>query len=142
MTGATSGACATWTVRSTAVLADFRTDSPVNINLSVPIWTIEHVAAALHLSVDAAREYTYLPDFPRPRAGFSKNLWSRTEVLDWFAGLPPRPRGRAGNGTVSTATAARTAPRPADTRPASAPDVTRPGGRPAGAPKPYRPRQK
>ena len=29
----------------------------MHIDLSVPIWTIEHVAAALHLSVDAAREY-------------------------------------------------------------------------------------
>jgi hypothetical protein len=47
------------------VLAAFRTDSPVNIDLSVPIWTIEHVAAAFHLSVDAAREYTYREDFPR-----------------------------------------------------------------------------
>ena len=113
-------------VRATAVLTRVRTDSPVNIDLSVPIWTIEHVAAAFHLSVDAAREYTYREDFPRPRAGFSRNLWTRQEVLDWFAGLPPRPRGRAGRGTgiVSTATVARTA------------------ARPAGAPKSYKPRQK
>lgn len=114
----------------------------MNIDLAVPIWTIDHVAAGLHLSVDAAREYTYRPDFPRPRAGFSKNLWTRTEVLDWFAGLPLKPRGRAGKGTVSTATVARTAPRPAGTRPASAPPGTRSGGRPAGAPKSYTPRQK
>ena len=33
-----------------------RTDRSMNIDLSVPIWTIEHVAAVLHLSVDAARE--------------------------------------------------------------------------------------
>jgi hypothetical protein len=131
-------------VRATAVLAGFRTDSPVNIDLSVPIWTIEHVAAACHLSVDAAREYTYRTDFPRPRAGFSRNLWTRQEVLDWFAGLAPKPRGRArrGTGTVSTATVARTTARPADTRPASTPAGPRPGGRPAGAPKPYTPRQK
>jgi hypothetical protein len=57
----------------------------VTIDLSIPIWTIEHVAAAFHLSVDAAREYTYRADFPRPRAGFSRNLWTRQEVLDWFA---------------------------------------------------------
>jgi hypothetical protein len=100
-------------VRATAVLAAFRTDSPVNIDLSVPVWTIEHVAAALHCSVDAAREHTYRADFPRPRAGFSKNLWTRTEVLAWFDALPPRPPGRAGNGAVSTATVARTAARPA-----------------------------
>jgi hypothetical protein len=122
------------------VLAELRTDSPVNIDLSVPIWTIEHVAAALHLSVDAAREYTYRTDFPRPRDGFARNLWTRQEVLDWFAGLPPKPRGRA---TVSTATVARTASRPADTRPASAPAASRRGAdRPADAPKPYTPRRK
>jgi hypothetical protein len=109
-------------VRATAVLAGFRTDSPVNIDLSVPIWTIEHVAAAFHLSVDAAREYTYRPDFPRPRDGFARNLWTRQEVLDWFAGLPPKPRGRA---TVSTATVARTASRPADSRRAPAPAGSR-----------------
>jgi hypothetical protein len=85
--------------------------------------------------VDATREYTHRGDFPRPRAGFSKNLWTRTEVLDWFAGLPPKPRGRAGRGkgTPSSATVARTTPRPAGTAP---------GGRPAGAPKPYTPMQK
>jgi hypothetical protein len=115
------------------VLARFRTDSPVNIDLSVPIWTIEHVAAAFHLSVDAAREYTYREDFPRSRAGFSRNLWTRQEVLDWFAGLAPKPRGRAGSGagTVSTATVARTSPRPAGSRPASAPGGPPPPRRPA-----------
>jgi hypothetical protein len=144
VTGATDGSRGTAIVRATAVLAAFRTDSPVNIDLSVPIWTIEHVAAAFHLSVDAAREYTYREDFPRPRDGFSRNLWTRQEVLDWFAGLPPKPRGRAGRGkgTPSTATVARTTLRPASTRPAPAPAGTRPGGRPAGAPKPYTPRQK
>jgi hypothetical protein len=91
VTGATHG---TRIVRATAVDAGFRTDSPVNIDLSVPIWTIEHVAAAFHLSVDAAREYTYREDFPRPRTGFSRNLWTRQEVLDWLAGLAPKPRGR------------------------------------------------
>lgn len=142
--GATDGTRGTWTVRATAVLAGFRTDSPVNIDLSVPIWTIEHVAAGFHLSVDAAREYTSRTDFPRPRAGFSRHLWTRHEVLDWFAGLAPKPRGRAGRGTgtVSTATVARTAARPANTRPASAPAGTRPSGRPADAPKPYKPRRK
>jgi hypothetical protein len=114
-------------VRATAVLARFPTDSPVNIDLSVPIWTIEHVAAALHLEVDTAREYTYREDFPRPRAGFAKNLWTRAEVLDWFAELAPKPRGRA---TVSTAAVVRTAPRPAGTRPASAPAGTQSRRRP------------
>ena len=117
MTCATDGTCGTWTVRATAVLAGFRTDRPVNIDPSVPIWTIEHVAAVLDPSVDAAREYTYRDDFPRPRDGFRKNLWTREEVLSWFDGLPRKPRGRA---TASTATVARAASRPAGTRPASA----------------------
>jgi hypothetical protein len=139
----------TSTVRVTAVLAGVRTDSPVNIDLSVPIWTIEHVAAAFHLEVDTAREYTYREDFPRPRAGFSRNLWTREEVLAWFTALPGKPRGRSGRATVSTATVARTAaPRTTETRPtgsgpAAAPAGTRPaGGRPSGAPKPYTPRRK
>ena len=140
MTGATDGTCGTWTVRATAVLAGVWTGSPLNIDLSVPIWTIEHVSAAFHLEVDTAREYTHRVDFPRPRAGFARNLWTRQEVLDWFAALPPKPRSRA---TVSTATVARTASRPANTRPASAPAGSRPGaGRPADAPKPYTPRRK
>jgi hypothetical protein len=131
-------------VRATAVLARVRTDSPVNIDLSVPIWTIEHVAAAFHLEVDTAREYTYREDFPRPRAGFSRNLWTREEVLAWFTALPSKPRPRAGKGTVSTATVARTAaPRTAEPRPTAAPVGTRPAsGRPPGAPKPYTPRRK
>ncbi len=41
----------------------------MNIDLSVPIWTIEHVAAALHLRVDAAREYTYRKGLPAAKAG-------------------------------------------------------------------------
>lgn len=40
-----------------------------------PIWTIEHVAVALHLAVDTAREYAYRADFPAPKAGFTRNLW-------------------------------------------------------------------
>jgi hypothetical protein len=140
VTGATDGSAETRIVRTTAVLAGIRTDSPVNIDLSVPIWTIEHVAAAFHLEVDTAREYTYRESFPRPRAGFSRNVWTREEILAWFTALPGKPRGRGGRGTVSTATVVRTAtPRTTETRPAG----TRPaGGRPAGAPKPYTPRRK
>jgi hypothetical protein len=68
----------------------------MNPNLEVPIWTIQHVAAALHLEVDTAREYTYRPDFPAPAAPFSMNLWLREEVLTWFAELPKRDRKAAG----------------------------------------------
>lgn len=72
------------------------------VDLSDPIWTIHHVARALHLSVDRAREFTYTADFPAPRAGFSRNLWLRSEVLDWFDKLPTGERR-----TATTATRAR-----------------------------------
>jgi hypothetical protein len=61
----------------------------VNIDLSVPIWTIEHVAAALQLSVDTAREYTYRTDFPHPRAGFSRDLWTRRRSWTGSPGWRP-----------------------------------------------------
>jgi hypothetical protein len=49
---------------------------------SEPIWTIRHLVAALgNLSVDSAREFTYLDCFPKPRAGFARNLWLREDVL-------------------------------------------------------------
>jgi len=66
-----------------------RTGPGHNIDLQVPIWTIDHVAAALHTSVDTAREYTYRTDFPAPKAPFARNLWARAEVLAWFHRLPP-----------------------------------------------------
>lgn len=100
------------------------------VDLAVPIWTIEHVAAALHLSVDRAREYTYLPSFPAPRAGFTRNLWARQGVLDWFQLLPS-----AGRRTVNSGTAARGA-----TRGAAPASVGRPAGRPPQARRSYRPR--
>ena len=64
----------------------------MNIDLQVPIWTIEHLAAVLHASVDTAREYTYRTDFPAPKAPFARNLWTREEVLAWFDQLPTRDR--------------------------------------------------
>jgi hypothetical protein len=86
------------------------------IDLSDPICTIDHVAAAVHVSVDTAREYTYRADSPAPRTGFSRNLWPRAAVLAWFDGLPPR---------------ARRATRPAAT---GRPDVPRPVAGPRAAP--------
>jgi hypothetical protein len=71
------------------------------VDLSQPIWTIEHVAAALHLSVDRARECSYLTSFPAPRAGFSRHLWPREAVLDWFASLPAATGRPAGTGTAA-----------------------------------------
>lgn len=65
------------------------------VDLSDPIWAIEHVARTLHLSVDRAREFTYSAAFPAPRAGFGRNLWLRSQVLDWFERLPEAPRRAA-----------------------------------------------
>jgi hypothetical protein len=47
----------------------------MNIDLSAPIWAIEHVAEAFYLSVDTAREHTYHHDFPAAKVGFARNLW-------------------------------------------------------------------
>ena len=74
----------------------------MNIDLQVPIWTIEHVAAALHASVDTAREYTYRTDFPAPKAPFARNLWARAEVLAWFDQLPTRDRRSTRAVTITT----------------------------------------
>jgi hypothetical protein len=113
----------------------------MNIDLSVPIWTIEHVAAALHLSVDAAREYTYRADFPASKAGFGRNLWLREAVLAWFADLParaPSTKGRRTSGAVPRATGQHPGTRTTASDPSTNPQHT-----PAPAPariKPYRPR--
>jgi hypothetical protein len=66
----------------------------MHIDLPAPIWGIEEIAAVLELEVDSAREYTYREDFPRPRDGFSRNLWTREKVLDWFAGCRTSARSR------------------------------------------------
>ena len=66
----------------------------MDIDLSVPIWTIEHVAAALHLKMDTAREDTDPFAFSAPRAGFGRNLWARAELLAWFAALPDAEKGK------------------------------------------------
>jgi len=73
----------------------------MDINLSAPIWAIEHVAVALHLEVDTAREYTSSPTFPAPKAGFARHLWLREEVLDWFRDLRPKAP-QAKNVTAAT----------------------------------------
>lgn len=78
----------------------------MTIDLTVPIWTIEHVAAALgSINVGAARGYTYTAGFPAAMQGFARNLWLREEVLAWFAGLPGRQRRgarRHGAGAAET----------------------------------------
>ena len=73
-----------------AVIGQCQTDTAMDINLSDPIWTIEHVAAAFHPQLDTAREYTYKKTFPGARAGFSRSLWPREEVLAWFRGHPAK----------------------------------------------------
>jgi hypothetical protein len=66
----------------------------MNIDLSVPIWAIDHLSEALGVSIDTAREHTYSPSFPAARAGFARNVWLRDQVLAWFAGLPAADRSR------------------------------------------------
>ncbi|KAA1423554.1 hypothetical protein FE697_008120 [Mumia zhuanghuii] len=90
----------------------------MNIDLNAPIWGIHHLADALGLSADRAREHTYSPAFPAPKAGFASNLWLREDVLAWFAALPTtdrvRPAGRRNHPLVS-----KPAPAPAPSEPAS-----------------------
>jgi predicted DNA-binding transcriptional regulator AlpA len=57
-------------------------------DLADPVFTIQHVAALLHVSVDTAREYTYRDDFPAAAWLGARLLWDREEVLAWFRGLP------------------------------------------------------
>jgi hypothetical protein len=58
--------------------------------LADPIFTIEHVAALLHVTVDAAREYTYRADFPGARMPGARLLWDREDILAWFRALPTK----------------------------------------------------
>jgi hypothetical protein len=71
-----------------AVFLSFLTVPVMNIDLNTHIWAIDHVAAALFLSVDTAREHTYSHDFPKAKASFASNLWLREDVLAWFAARP------------------------------------------------------
>ena len=66
----------------------------VRPNLNDPIWTIAHIAAAFHVSIDRAREYTSRNDFPGARRlgeSAGRLMWPRDEILAWFAGLPAIP---------------------------------------------------
>lgn len=89
-----------------------------SLDLPEPIWTIEHVAHSLHLSVDAAREYAYRADFLAARAGFARNPWLREEVPRGFAGLraPATPPGGAPRPPSPPASAGRPRRRPAPAR--------------------------
>lgn len=84
----------------------------MSTDLSDPIWTIDHVARAFHLSVDAAREHTYRDGFPRAKTGFAANLWLREEVMSWFTSLSGRSPEASTTRTVRRpARAAATQPR-------------------------------
>ena len=111
----------------------------MNIDLSAPIWAIDHVAEAFHLTVDTAREHTYHHDFPAPRVGFARNLWLREEVLAWFAALPTRAadadQRSTNTGTVATKATKRTRRAATSRSTTSAPAPA--GARPI---KPYTPR--
>jgi hypothetical protein len=64
----------------------------MNINLQVPIWTIEHDAAALHTSVDTAREHTScarLPTRDRRSTKHVKDCRARSHSFQALAGNMP-----------------------------------------------------
>ncbi|TQL60137.1 helix-turn-helix protein [Oryzihumus leptocrescens] len=66
------------------------TPAPRPVDLSDPIYTIETVAALLHVSIDTARQYSYRADFPAARELGARLLWDREELLAWFRALPRR----------------------------------------------------
>ena len=51
-------------------------ENATHVDMTLPTWTINHVAVFLHMGVDTAREHTYRSDFPAPKAPFAKNLWA------------------------------------------------------------------
>lgn len=69
------------------------TQDLADLDLNAPIWTVQHIAVALHLDLGAACAVVARPDFPLPRDGFAADLWLREHVLAWFADLPPRGLG-------------------------------------------------
>jgi hypothetical protein len=52
------------------------------------VYTIEHVAALFHVTVDSAREYTYRQDFPPAHQLGARLLWDREEILACSAPCP------------------------------------------------------
>lgn len=59
-------------------------------DMTCPIWTIEHLAAAFAVSVETAREYASRSDFPGARVLGTRLLWDSAEVQAWFLALPKR----------------------------------------------------
>lgn len=86
MTNTNRAESATTPVPPTTVSAG-STTSPV-LTLTDPVYRVEHVALLLGCSIDRAREYTYLPDFPVPFQPGSRLLWLQAEVLAWLTRQP------------------------------------------------------
>ena len=70
-----------------------------------PVFTIEHVAALFHVSVDTAREYTYRRDFPAAHLLGARLLWDREEILAWFRTLPRRGKANRAEGSLDAVAA-------------------------------------
>lgn len=88
------------------------------IDLTDPVWTIQHLSACLHVSVDTAREYTYREDFPGSHFLGARLLWDREDVLSWFRCLPSQTaadRRRRETGPAAPATGTAPVLRPAGT---------------------------
>jgi len=72
-----------------------RTHELPQIQLTDPIWTIEHVAAALRIGERAARDVIKRPGFPSPsRLGSgptSRLYWLAQDVLDYMRTQATRP---------------------------------------------------
>lgn len=101
------------------------------VNLSDPIWLIEHLAQAFHITVDRARRHTYREGFPRPKQGFETHAWCREAVLEWFRTLPevpPTPAMTRRASQPSTPARGATSASVATARP----NATAPPGRAAG----------
>ena len=82
-------------------------DLDAALSVHHPVFTIEHVAALFHVSVDRAREYTYRDDFPASFELGARNLWDREEVLTWFRALPRRTRTTDASPAATRTAAAR-----------------------------------
>ena len=97
-----------------------------------PIWTVEHLAAALRLGERATRQLIAAPAFP---AGFrlsqaptARRYWLREDVLEHFASLSVGTTRRRTPGSPAPSAQSRTADRDADARAALAALPTRGAG--------------
>lgn len=69
----------------------------MDIELSVPIWTIHHLAAALFVSEDTAHEFTYRHDFPAAKAIFGDSTVRFKAAVDELVQLRDRLVGETGD---------------------------------------------